>query len=175
MCSSNVATANRVAEAASGNIVGSSIVMTVPHGPTVFGMPLFTVLGLLGYVIAFCDSVWIIVSIWRADGIERMGGKPLSRNRSSCYTIPANTAARGSGSSATRRGNMTKHCNHGYALLIAGEPECWCRATAQAPADRARLLSRRRHGLHGHHAWCLGSVRSHNSASAMLIADKETP
>jgi ubiquinone biosynthesis protein len=48
-------------------VVGSSIVMTVPRGPTLFGMPLFTVLGLLGYVIAFCNSVWIIVSIWRAD------------------------------------------------------------------------------------------------------------
>ena len=48
-------------------VVGSSIVMTVPRGPTVLGMPLFTVLGLLGYVIAFCNSVWIIVSIWRAD------------------------------------------------------------------------------------------------------------
>ncbi|MGH8490415.1 MAG: ubiquinone biosynthesis protein UbiB, partial [Gammaproteobacteria bacterium] len=48
-------------------VVGSSIVMTVPRGPTLFGMPLLTVLGLLGYVIAFCNSVWIIVSIWRAD------------------------------------------------------------------------------------------------------------
>ncbi|MGH8543696.1 MAG: ABC1 kinase family protein, partial [Gammaproteobacteria bacterium] len=48
-------------------VVGSSIVMTVPRGPTLFGIPLLTVLGLLGYVIAFCNSVWIIVSIWRAD------------------------------------------------------------------------------------------------------------
>ena len=45
-------------------IIGSSIVMTVQGGPTLFGLPLF---GLLGYMIAFLNSVWIVVSIWRAD------------------------------------------------------------------------------------------------------------
>lgn len=45
-------------------IIGSSIVMTVQGGPTLFGLPLF---GLLGYIIAFFNSVWIILSIWRAD------------------------------------------------------------------------------------------------------------
>ena len=45
---------------------GSSIVMTVQSGPKLFGMPLSTVLGLLGYLIAFVNSVWIVVSIWRA-------------------------------------------------------------------------------------------------------------
>jgi len=47
-------------------VIGSSIVMTVQQGPTLFGMPVLTVLGLLGYVIAFFNSLWIIVSIWRS-------------------------------------------------------------------------------------------------------------
>jgi ubiquinone biosynthesis protein len=47
-------------------VIGSSIVMTVTSGPRVFGIPFFTVLGLLGYLLAFVNSVWIIVSIWRS-------------------------------------------------------------------------------------------------------------
>ena len=47
-------------------VIGSSIVMTVTSGPRLFGMPLFTVIGLLGYLLAFLNSVWIIVSIWRS-------------------------------------------------------------------------------------------------------------
>lgn len=47
-------------------VIGSSIVMTVTGGPTVFGMRLFTLLGLLGYVIAFMNSLWIIFGIWRS-------------------------------------------------------------------------------------------------------------
>jgi ubiquinone biosynthesis protein len=47
-------------------VIGSSIVMTVKAGPTVFGLPLFTVLGLFGYLLAFINSLWIIVSIWRS-------------------------------------------------------------------------------------------------------------
>lgn len=47
-------------------VIGSSIVMTVTGGPTLFGMQLFTLLGLLGYVIAFLNSVWIIFGIWRS-------------------------------------------------------------------------------------------------------------
>lgn len=47
-------------------VIGSSIVMTVTSGPQLFGIPFFTVLGLLGYVLAFVNSVWIIVSIWRS-------------------------------------------------------------------------------------------------------------
>lgn len=45
-------------------IIGSSIVMTVQGGPTLFGLPLF---GLLGFIIAFFNSIWIVLSIWRAD------------------------------------------------------------------------------------------------------------
>ena len=47
-------------------VIGSSIVMTVTSGPTLLGIPAFTVLGLAGYLIAFVNSVWIIVSIWRS-------------------------------------------------------------------------------------------------------------
>ncbi|HCA27648.1 MAG TPA: ubiquinone biosynthesis protein UbiB [Betaproteobacteria bacterium] len=44
-------------------VIGSSIVMTVSGGPTLFGLSLF---GLLGFIIAFANSLWIIFSIWRA-------------------------------------------------------------------------------------------------------------
>lgn len=44
-------------------IIGSSIVMTVPGGPHVLGMPFF---GFLGFIIAFATSLWLIFSIWRA-------------------------------------------------------------------------------------------------------------
>jgi ubiquinone biosynthesis protein len=47
-------------------VVGSSIVMTVAEGPTVFGVPMLTFFGLLGYLIAFVNSLWIILSIWRS-------------------------------------------------------------------------------------------------------------
>jgi ubiquinone biosynthesis protein len=47
-------------------VIGSSIVMTVAQGPTLFGVPLLTLLGLFGYLIAFVNSMWIIVSIWRS-------------------------------------------------------------------------------------------------------------
>jgi ubiquinone biosynthesis protein len=47
-------------------VIGSSIVMTVGSGPNLLGIPLLTLLGLLGYVVAFLNSVWIILSIWRS-------------------------------------------------------------------------------------------------------------
>jgi ubiquinone biosynthesis protein len=47
-------------------VVGSSIVMTVAAGPTLFGVPLLTYFGLFGYLIAFVNSLWIIASIWRS-------------------------------------------------------------------------------------------------------------
>lgn len=47
-------------------VIGSSIVMTVPGGPVVFGLSLLTLLGLVGYLIAFVNSLWIILSIWRS-------------------------------------------------------------------------------------------------------------
>ena len=47
-------------------VVGSSIVMTVGGGPTVLGVSLLTYCGLLGYLIAFVNSLWVIFSIWRS-------------------------------------------------------------------------------------------------------------
>lgn len=44
-------------------VIGSSIIMTVQGGPTLFGLPLF---GLLGFLIAFVNSLWILFSIWRS-------------------------------------------------------------------------------------------------------------
>ena len=46
-------------------IIGSSIVMTVPGGPTLLGLPFF---GLLGFVGALLGSLWLLVSIWRSGG-----------------------------------------------------------------------------------------------------------
>jgi ubiquinone biosynthesis protein len=47
-------------------VVGSSIVMTVTGGPRVFGISLLTWCGLVGYLVAFGNSLWIIFSMWRA-------------------------------------------------------------------------------------------------------------
>ena len=44
-------------------IIGSSIVMTVPGGPTLLGLPF---LGLLGFIGALLGSLWLLVSIWRS-------------------------------------------------------------------------------------------------------------
>jgi ubiquinone biosynthesis protein len=44
-------------------VVGSSIVMTIEGGPELFGLPFF---GLLGFLVAFLNSIWIIFSIWRS-------------------------------------------------------------------------------------------------------------
>jgi ubiquinone biosynthesis protein len=47
-------------------VIGSSIVMTVEGGPTVFGVSLLTYCGLAGYLMAFVNSLWIVLSIWRS-------------------------------------------------------------------------------------------------------------
>jgi ubiquinone biosynthesis protein len=47
-------------------VIGSSIVMTIPGGPTLLGVSLLTYCGLAGYLIAFVNSLWIIFSIWRS-------------------------------------------------------------------------------------------------------------
>jgi len=47
-------------------VIGSSIVMTIAGGPTVFGVSLLTYCGLAGYLVAFVNSLWIIFSIWRS-------------------------------------------------------------------------------------------------------------
>lgn len=50
-------------------IVGSSIVMTVPGGPTLLGLPSF---GLLGFVGATVGSLWLIASISRSAKAKRL-------------------------------------------------------------------------------------------------------
>ena len=47
-------------------VIGSSIVMTISGGPSVFGVSLLTYCGLIGYLVAFVNSLWIILSIWRS-------------------------------------------------------------------------------------------------------------
>lgn len=51
-------------------IIGSSIVMTVPAGPRLFGLPAF---GFVGFLIAFFNSLWLIWSIWRASKRNGLG------------------------------------------------------------------------------------------------------
>ncbi|HEY9100725.1 ABC1 kinase family protein [Chitinimonas sp.] len=51
-------------------IIGSSIVMTVPAGPRLFGLPAF---GFIGFLIAFFNSLWLIWSIWRASKRNGLG------------------------------------------------------------------------------------------------------
>jgi ubiquinone biosynthesis protein len=48
-------------------VVGSSIVMTIAEGPRLFGVSLLTYCGLVGYLVAFVNSLWIIFSIWRSN------------------------------------------------------------------------------------------------------------
>jgi ubiquinone biosynthesis protein len=49
-------------------IVGSSVVMTVSGGPTLFGLPFF---GLLGFIFATIGGIWLIFSISRSNKAER--------------------------------------------------------------------------------------------------------
>ena len=46
-------------------VIGSSIVMTVTGGPTLFGIPVLGAIGFAGYTVAFLNSVWVIYGIWR--------------------------------------------------------------------------------------------------------------
>lgn len=48
-------------------IIGSSIVMTVKGGPTLFGLPAF---GFLGFFLASVFGVWLIFSIWNSNREE---------------------------------------------------------------------------------------------------------
>ncbi len=49
-------------------IIGSSIVMTVPGGPTLLGLPVF---GLLGFCGAVVGGIWLLLSIWRTGRVDR--------------------------------------------------------------------------------------------------------
>jgi len=44
-------------------IIGTSIVMTVKGGPTIFGLPF---LGFIGFVGAGIGGLWVIISVWRS-------------------------------------------------------------------------------------------------------------
>jgi len=57
--------ANRLAMALiiAALIVGSSIVMTVQGGPTLFGLPAF---GFIGFASAFAGGLWLVRAIWRS-------------------------------------------------------------------------------------------------------------
>jgi len=57
--------ANRLAMALviAALIVGSSIVMTVRGGPTLFGLPAFGFLGFFGAVVC---GLWLVRAIWRS-------------------------------------------------------------------------------------------------------------
>lgn len=48
-------------------IIGSSIVMTVPGGPKLLGLPVF---GLFGFLGALIGVGWLLISIWRNRGEE---------------------------------------------------------------------------------------------------------
>jgi ubiquinone biosynthesis protein len=49
-------------------IIGSSIVMTVPSGPSLLGLPSF---GLLGFLGAVAGGVWLLLSIWKSSRADR--------------------------------------------------------------------------------------------------------
>ena len=47
-------------------VIGSAIVLSVRDGPTLWGIPVLPAIGLLGYVLAFLNSLWIVYGIWRS-------------------------------------------------------------------------------------------------------------
>ncbi|HCX33540.1 MAG TPA: ubiquinone biosynthesis protein UbiB [Rhodocyclaceae bacterium] len=49
-------------------IIGSSIIMTVPGGPSLLGLPFF---GLLGFLGAVFGGVWLLLSIWKSSRADR--------------------------------------------------------------------------------------------------------
>ena len=66
--------ANRLAMALviAALIIGSSIVMTVQGGPTLFGLPAF---GFLGFVGAVLGGLWLVRAIWRSGHGRDHGGE----------------------------------------------------------------------------------------------------
>ena len=62
--------ANRLAVGivVSALIVGSSIVMTVSGGPSLFGLPFF---GLTGFLSAALGGLWLLLSIWKSNRADR--------------------------------------------------------------------------------------------------------
>ena len=66
--------ANRLAMALviAALIIGSSIVMTVKGGPTLFGLPAF---GFLGFMGAMAGGVWLVRAIWRSSRASNGDGQ----------------------------------------------------------------------------------------------------
>lgn len=54
-------------------IIGSSIVMTVQGGPTLFGLPAF---GFIGFASAFVGGLWLVRAIWRSSKGRDVGDGP---------------------------------------------------------------------------------------------------
>src|SRR5688572_6926783 len=46
-------------------VIGSAIVLTVKDGPVFLGIPVLPALGMVGYITAFLNSLWIAYGIWR--------------------------------------------------------------------------------------------------------------
>jgi ubiquinone biosynthesis protein len=47
-------------------VIGSAIVLTVRDGPVILGIPVLPAIGLLGYLLAVLNSLWIVYGIWRS-------------------------------------------------------------------------------------------------------------
>jgi ubiquinone biosynthesis protein len=47
-------------------VIGSAIVLTVREGPEFLGIPVLPAIGLLGYLLAVLNSLWIVYGIWRS-------------------------------------------------------------------------------------------------------------
>jgi len=46
-------------------VIGSAIVLTVKDGPVFLGIPVLPALGMVGYITAFLNTLWIAYGIWR--------------------------------------------------------------------------------------------------------------
>ena len=93
-------------------VIGSAIVMTVHEGPSVLGIPVLTMLGLAGYVVAFFNSIWIILR-HLALGQELSGatGYRGARKRRKSAIIQ----------SASRTRNVTSSATNGAVARRGGE------------------------------------------------------
>jgi ubiquinone biosynthesis protein len=47
-------------------VIGSAIVLSVREGPVILGIPVLPAIGLIGYLAAFLNSLWIFYGIWRS-------------------------------------------------------------------------------------------------------------
>jgi ubiquinone biosynthesis protein len=47
-------------------VIGSAIVLTVREGPEILGIPVLPTIGLIGYILAILNSLWIVYGIWRS-------------------------------------------------------------------------------------------------------------